>query len=241
MFTNDVSIVNAILNLRAGSTKHLTVVSAVFSPHSNRHDMVKTNRFLDFINRQLLKLFAAHITGIVALVGNFLHICVIKHKVVIGTLNAFTRVVPVVFSFREATRGLLAFLECATTFVRAKLLRMTMPIREAVATLLANKPLRVFSELMRVYAGLVPMSSPKSTDRGCGYIKVFTDFFYSCVFFVVKTLKIFLSYSSGFSSLHGLIIAQAIPKYKGSTRLGYAYGLKNINKVKWSARTGYTY
>lgn len=241
MFTNDVSVVKAILNFRTGSTKHLTVASAMFSTHSNGYDMVKTNRFSDFINRQRLELFATHFTGIVALAGNFLHISIIKHKVVIGTLNALTRVVPVVFTFREATRRLLTFLKSTTALVRAKLLGVSVLIGKTITAMLTNKSLRVFSELMSMYAWFIAVPSSKSSNGRYCNAKVLTDFFYGGVFLVVESLKIFLGNFSSFSSLHGLIIAQAIPIYKGSTRLGYAYGLKNINKVKWSARTGYSY
>ena len=241
MFTNDVSKVNTILNFRAGSTKHLTVANAVFPSHSNRHDMVKANRFTDFINRQRFKLYATHITGIVALDGKFLHIRVIKHKVVIGTLNAFTRVVPVFFTLLETTRRLFAFLKRTTALVRAKLLGVSVLIGETITAMLTNKTLRVFSELMSMYAWLITVPSSKSSNGRYCNAEVLTDFFYGGVFFVVESLKIFLGNFSRFSSLHGLIIAQAIPKYKGSTRLGYAYGLKNINIIMWSARTGYSY
>lgn len=241
MFTNDVSKVNTILNFRAGSTKHLAVANAVFPSHSNRHNVVKANRFTDFINRQRLKLYATHITSIVALDGNFLHIRVIKHKVVIGTLNAFARVVPVFFTFRETTRRLFAFLERTTALVGAKLLGVSVLIRKAITAILTNKSLRVFSEPMCMYTRFITVPSSESSNGRYSNAKVLTDFFYGGVFLVVESLKIFLGNFSRFSSLHGLIIAQAIPNNKGSTRLGYAYGLKNINIIMWSARTGYSY
>lgn len=228
---NNLTVISTVLGFCTGSTKHLPIVGAMFAPKSDRFNVVKTHILLEFVHRLLFKNQLTHIASVVAVIGDYFLVSVVKHKIVIGTLNSPSSIVPVLISPKKATRRLLTLFKRTTALMRAELLRMTELIGETVATMLAYPTFRVFSKLMSMYSGFIAVPSPKSTNRGYGDIKEFTDFFYSGVFFVVKSLEVFLGNFSRFSSLHGLIIAQAIPIYKGSTRLGYAYGLKNIKGV----------